>query len=851
MTPEFISRRVCTMPSEQPASAESASPPTGGNRRRHPGRSPALVVSVSFVAGILVDSVVGIHWFRWLSATLVLAVTTGALLRIGRNRSTTVAVLALWFCLGGARHHQFWSVRPASEVSLIEVIDGRPVSLTARIATRPSIRPRSRRAADEVQSRTELTTCLLECRSIVTSAGRCRISGLVRLSVTGHLAGRTVGDTVHVHGRIFLPAKPRNPGEFDSASYLRRKGALCMMHTNHPDAVGLVRSAARWRPGRLIGEVRQQAEYVLARYLDDDALPTALALLLGNRDLMTDDVRNSFARSGTMHLLAISGLHVGILAGCLLAVCRVLAVPRRGTLLTVVSGIAAYTLITDARPSVVRATILITVALFSRSWHRTTSFVNTLAVAVLLILLWNPSDLFDTGAQLSFLAVAAIGWIRSASDPRPLPDPLVTDIRERILSSGLRLTLRSYGVMAAIALFTCPLIAHSFNLVSPVGLLINVLLIPVVAIILWSGYALLLAGFFTPWFAPILGSIFTAGHGAVSCLVDACAALRLGHIYIPTLPAWWLNGYYVFLAAGIVLAPGRARVLRPLNVVLAWTATGLMVALLPDGNRGLRCTFLDVGHGCSALIRTPAGRNLLVDAGSLSAGSRAQRAVQSTLWSYGEARIDVAIITHADADHFNGIARLLETVPTGVILVADTFPDVTQPGVRQVLDAATRHAVRINTIGAEDQIEIDPAVHIHVLHPPRNLSREADDPETDNELCIVLLIEFANRSVLLTGDIEGRGLHRLLATPPRKADIMLAAHHGSPAANTPALATWAAPDRIVVSADHVDSEPVLQQRYGAWACVLSTARHGAITFEVSSDGVIAETRHCENQNDAM
>ena len=255
--------------------------------------------------------------------------------------------------------------------------------------------------------------------------------------------------------------------------------------------------------------------------------------------------------------------------------------------------------------------------------------------------------------------------------------------------------------------------------------------------------------------------------------------------------------------------------------------------MVPAQRNGLTCTVLDMGHGMAVLLELPNGKTLLYDVGSLTSASRAQRTVENAIWNHSLSRLDALVISHADIDHFNGAHDLLRTVPTGCVLVSQQFLDFDQRAVRELCYRVDDLQIPIRVLQAGDRLAIDNSVTAAILHPPGN--RRFD---SDNENSIVLLIEYAGRRILLTEDLEGEGLHKLLSTQLRSVDILLAPHHGSKAANPPELAAWANPEWVVVSTHEERGLPFLKQTYGSTCKVVSTAEYGAMTFTIRPDGSI-------------
>ena len=248
----------------------------------------------------------------------------------------------------------------------------------------------------------------------------------------------------------------------------------------------------------------------------------------------------------------------------------------------------------------------------------------------------------------------------------------------------------------------------------------------------------------------------------------------------------------------------------------------------------LRCTFLSVGHGCAVVVETPSGRTLLFDAGSFADGSRATRIIASALWSRGCRGLDAVVLSHPDVDHYNGLPGLLERMPIGVVMSAQSFLDFAQRPVEDACEAAARAGVPWRIIQAGDDLKFDPEVGCEVLHPAGTFASAEDNANS-----VVLRLTYAGRSLLLTGDLEGAGLQELLRQEARPVDIMLAPHQGSVAANDRRLAAWAARVYVVLSTGDAESLDRVRSRYDASSTLLSTAQSGAVMFTITPSGDIA------------
>jgi competence protein ComEC len=766
------------------------------------------------------------------------------LVRWRRPAIAATMTLIFWVCLGGIRHHQDWSVRRADNISAYLSEQPSPVRLTGRVATAVLIDPADHGGMTPEWMQIDRSLCTLECEELSDGVAAVPVSGLLRLEVKGHLVGPEVGDRLSVVGLMSHPSPPANPGDFDYRQWLRSQSIDGVLRVDHPDHVEALSSVPNcWdRAARFRDVLRRECEWVLVSQLDSQYVPLAESLLLGDRSGLNDSTRDAFVQSGTMHILAISGMHVGIFAGLLHVGCRLLKVKPATRTVVLLTGVLGYALLTDQRPPVLRAALLATIVLAGAPLGREAKGYQSLALCGAALLLWRPTDLFDVGAQLSFLAVLAIiwaaGWQASRAHVRHERSLLVElSAWRRTVNGAVRAVADGYFVTAAIWLFTLPIAAWHFNLAAPVGLVINVVLLPVVAVKLAAGYAMLLLGLANPWLGIAPAWVFEQTLHLLLWIVHASAATPLGHLSIPSFSLWWLIGFYALLmvACGVVRISTDRRAWRG---VALWTIVGLAWGLAPAAPHGLRCTFLSVGHGGSVLIELPDGRTLLYDAGCFADGRRAQRTIQSALWALGHHRLDAVLVSHADVDHFNALPGLVQTLPIGTIFAAPSFLDFEQPPVEEACNAAAACGVPICLVQSGDRLDCGDDVSVEILHPDARFRSEHDNANS-----LLVLIRYAGRSILLTGDLERDGLEHCLTLPMAPVDVLLSPHHGSLAANPVELGKWASPNYVVVSSGDVDHEAGLMQRYGSQATLLQTAVDGAATFWIGADGQLMVETH--------
>lgn len=803
------------------------------------GRAPAMTLAVAFAAGITLDRQLPIPYAAAILAGGFALVVLAICIRRQRNRMAAVLAVALFVALGAARHHAFWSLRGSNDLAQFASDEPRLVEVIGVVESPVEIDAASQDSLTPVWMRIDRSQCLVAAEALVSANRREPVSGLVRLEVSGHLLHARTGDRIRIVGSLTVPGPIRNPGGFDYRTWLRGRGVDCVLRCNHPDAVANLERAGGWRHalGRWRDRLRFECLAVMRRELRPDNAAVAASLLLGDRAGMTDEIRDAYIESGTMHLLAISGVHVAMLAGMVYLACRALKLSTTSTGMVVLLIIVAYAFVTDHRPPVIRSAILAGMVVLAQLFGRRAPPHNTLACSALVVLLWRPADLFDVGAQLSFLAVLGILCAaRWATASHVLwRDPFRRD-RNRVQLAVRwcgRFLLDAYIVTAAVWLFTLPIMLGVFHLAAPIGLLVNVILVPYSALLLGAGFLLMGCALLLPEAAFIPGAVFDLLLSVLNWIVSTSAATPLGHFYVAGPGHWWLIGWYGLLAVAAGVIRLRIKAIRAWQGLGLWTVIGLTAGLFGPTRDGLTCTVLSVGHGGAILLELPHGRTLLYDIGVFGAPERAERVVQQALWEAGVSRLDGLVISHADSDHYNGAQGLLHSTPIASLLLSQSSVDVRQLGIAALCEDAARSGTAIRLLWSGDRLRIDRDVEMEVLHPPPG----PGDPK-DNANSIVVCVRYAGRSLLLTGDLEGAGLAQLLSTPAAPVDVLLSPHHGANDANPPALARWCTPGVVAISTGNRDRAAALAPVYGPDCRILSTANHGALRVHITPKGTL-------------
>jgi competence protein ComEC len=657
-----------------------------GSRSRRKSSQPMRFV-IAPLAPLVVAAAVGIVADRWLLALdtltwvrIALAFGVIAIVTIRHTKIFCLALLAGIAAIGAGWHHHRWSDMAADDLAWSVAETPRPTWARGVVTEARGLRRQRDGFGFGASDHEKVTTrFVLDLTSISDGQIWHKASGRVMAVVMGDRSLIRAGQAVEAAGQISAIAPPLNPGEFDYRGFLRAQGIRLRFTIDDPesfwpDPSGTNRPFTLW-----LDNHRHRIRTWLFEQLDASTAPLAAALLLGWREEIDPEINDAFARTGTTHLLAVSGLQLQALAAALLLVFRAIGLPRRASYVIVGVTMIGYALLVGLAPSVVRSTVMTTTFCLAAIAQRLARPANTLSLAALLTLGINPTYLFDVGCQLSFLAIGVLVWLVSPActlvrsihemvrarffGPRSALDDL-----ERLFESRWRKALRRVGrsmvdgivASAVVWLAALPLVAFRFHLVSPIGVLLNIPLIPLTsAAMLIGGLSLVLSAAWGPLGIPLAWA--TAWLLRLTQKIVLWGVARsLGHRFVVG-PTWgWVLVFYAILAlatlgvAKTARLPGSSRTgwfnrKGVWTLLVAWVVPGWLLAGVLVGDATLEAEFLAVGHGLAVLIQTPDGQTLLYDCGRLGDSTVGRRIIAPALWARGVSRIDTVFLSHADA----------------------------------------------------------------------------------------------------------------------------------------------------------------------------------------------------------
>ncbi|HPN65906.1 MAG TPA: DNA internalization-related competence protein ComEC/Rec2 [Candidatus Omnitrophota bacterium] len=612
------------------------------------------------------------------------------------------------------------------------------------------------------------TDFILEAHELRRGGINARVSGKVKVSVTGSPKKRaSYGDIVSLRGKLSKPRGPGNPGEFDYAKYLERHRIFSSFSANAREMKVTAGAGKRNPVVSYAYKARARISGLISENLPDgDSGDFLIAILLGLRQGLSDGLNDDFMKTGTVHLLAISGLNVGLIAFLMLLIFDMLRIPRKAGYCAAIVLLIFYAVLTGATPSVVRATVMSVAILAGLLVGRDASLWNSLGLAAVVILVCEPAALFDIGFQLSFMSVASLLYFA----------PLVRNLAPKARFRNY--IIQGCAVSFAAWVGVAPLILAYFNIVTPIAVVSNLIAVPLSFAITAAAVPFIVFGFVLP----AVGNVFAA---SVWFLCEALfransllAKAPLGHFYLPAPPVYMIIAYYLFILAytqrerfGIRGAKIIAAALITANVVI-WAN-----ALAP-ASKDLRATFLDVGHGDSVFVEFPGGGNMLIDGGSGGGEDwdAGRNVVLPFLRSRGVQALDAVVLTHPDADHVGGLSAVLEGIAARNIFESGAGSGTSLYRSFDRIVSARRIPRHILKRG--DSITGIAGVDITCLNPCAG--RAPDRTVSANDKSVALGMRFGGRRFLFCGDI-GSGLisEVFLGYPDAaRSGLMMLPHHG-------------------------------------------------------------------------
>jgi len=716
---------------------------------RYPGLGLAAAFAVGISIALISDGLVG-----------SVGAIAGVLLVVGLLSSRVftpplpprlAARLLLFVLLGSWRG----SAAERNEEAPEEVQQRAPVVLEGTVVEPPVV---------VVQDRYGVRT-LVTLFSIALGSG-----AKVRIRCDGRTQRVAGGDRVALLGTFHFPRGRRNPGDL-------RGNAVPSFRVEHPGNVWPRGARGFSTLSGALGSVRGAVHRTFKAMYRERTRGFVLSLLLGDRRLLTSDVREALRLTGTYHLLAISGLHVYLIMFLVLRI----PLPARIRLPARLLFLAGFALLTGARASVMRAALMFSLGILLEACGRSPRALNTLGWTTLILLGMDPLLSMDIGFQLSCVAVLAIlTW----------GDRLSRHGTQE--SSSARFLVGFLAVSVGTTASTAPLIALYFHRLHLFAPLWNLVAYPLALVTLVGGLLSLALGFVHPHLGfPVAYLVDLLAQTLLEPLVLG-ARLPGSAVTLPPPSSVLVAATYVLLTAGLFLRIRRAILL------VAGLALPVSVAVVLALPRPIELWTFDCGACDTALLTTPGSGALLIDAGAGGTHTQAGATLTRAIVSTGSRVLSGVFLTHAHADHTRGLRGVWERLRVEKIWVSPFF-ERSREGRRLARKARGRGLpVRVVSRGSCLRFARQPELRVDVLYPheletlPLARSR--------NDTSLALRVSLRQRSILFLGDLEEDGLSRFLSQEgDLQAEVLIAPHHGRGNRLWPVLIERVRPRDVIIS----------------------------------------------------
>ncbi len=824
---------------------------------RHPAAhiSDHLLVylTLSFIAGIAAASLCDLTKIAISCLCLILFLAFGLMASLHFFQwRRTVLCLSLPFLAAIGFYHGQLALQIPQEAEHIfnRITDKTEVVVIGTLTTSPEF--------DEKNSQALLATEYLRLHE---SPELLPTDGTILLHLQGPWpAALLPGDKLIIRAELKRPDSFRAPGVFDYAQHLARKGIWMSGFIRSPLFLQKlaekhdVFNTLRYLPERIRTTIGEQIDLAVPA----ESRGLYRAILIGDCSRVDGATLEAFKGSGTFHILSISGSHMTVIATLLYTIFYWLLSRserllfryplRKWATIICLPVLLGYGLLAGLNAPVSRSVIMSCIVIVAICTDRPKSPSTLLACAALIILIFDPLTLLTASFQLSFVATMAILFLFPTLKKLIRPDsPSKTATGKQVAVNWL---IAGLLVSTVATLATTPLTLYAFNRFSPVGIVANLVVEPLIC--LWS----LTAGFLAIPFIFLQPEISTwlLRIGAVGLKVAVqgttfFSALPFSTLWLPSPPLWLMLGFYTgFL--GCNLWEKLAGMWKWLSVILM-TACLLLMLLPPAFLRqnpvdSFQLSFLDVGQGSATLAQFPSGMTVLIDGGgsSMTTSSVGERVIAPYLWHKGIRKLDAVAVTHPDADHYNGLGFILQHFSPGQLWVRDRHGH--DEGFRRLLHLAEE--LHIPLVTPQTDTRLGKEESQEVLECVANLATDSTASSSPQEsrrqanAGIIIKACAKQHCALFPGDIERAEEYSLIDYGHNlNADILLAPHHGSITSNSLEFLDAVAPALMMVSAGrsgkgHFPHEHLADDCAQKGITLLTTSGYGTLETIINQEG---------------
>lgn len=575
------------------------------------------------------------------------------------------------------------------------------------------------------------------------------------------------GDVLKIKGKLERPTKQKNFGEFNYESYLARENIFTYLNVWQEKDIQKVGEDDSNFLVYFSLSARDKIKEITKHHLPPPYSFLLIGMLLGEKSFISPNLKEIFTEAGIMHILAVSGLHVGIIAMALLALLSILKLPKKLKLFTLVSILIMYASITGYRPSVLRATIMFVLLIGGKLINRNGNLNISLFFAAFLILLANPLILHDAGFLLSFIVTFFVINL----------SPILQELFSKIVA-WIRNPL-AVSTAAWIGIF--PLSAYFFSKVSIISIVSNIFIIPLTGIAVILGLITFFIGLVSSSLASIVAYINYLVLILITSIAKSFSSLPFAFIYIAQPSIIVITLYYLTVFVIIELFYNKTisqKIKEKVALIILLVILLIIIVQVFFPAENLKVNFINVGEGDCILIEAPNKINILIDGGGTSQSDFdiGSKIVVPYLRRKGINKINLLVLTHPHLDHLEGLLPVIREFKVGVVLDGGLSCDSSE--YREFISLILKKGITYHKARAGDNFIFSNNLEIFLLNPLYD--SDFYNVSDFNNASIVVKLFYKNADFLFTGDIEESTEKELLVWENiLQSDILKVGHHGS------------------------------------------------------------------------
>lgn len=578
---------------------------------------------------------------------------------------------------------------------------------------------------------------------------------VINIKMSQDIPSIKYGDSLYIEGEFKQPEEARNYKGYNYKQYLKTKKIIGTVELGK---VKILKSSN----GSFIHNIQKYIRDTINGTLTDEEGNLLLAILLGDKDKLSEDIQESFKTSNLSHMLAVSGAHVSYIILGLTYVLQNSIIGKKNGKIVCIIFLLAFMAITNFTPSVTRACIMAILTLFSSIIYRKSDVYTNISVAALITLIFNPYSLLDLGFQLSY--GGTIGIII-----------FIKRIQEKKSNSKVINYIKQMALVSIYAnIIIIPIMMYHFNTVSFTFIISNIMASPILGIIVITGFLFIIASITVKPLTRLIAIFIKPILSILIKISQICSKLPFSNILVVTPYMFNVISYYAIIL--YCIKNNKCKIIICLLIVLI--LINFIIYIFPQK---LRIFFIDVGQGDSTLIITPDKKTVLIDGGGSDSFDVGEKVLLPYLLDRRILKVDYVLISHFDTDHCGGILTIMEKVKVKNIIISEQAEH--SENYERFKKLMIHKKIRLIEVKKGDKIKIGRYSEFKILFPTSRLLSE--NPLNNNS--IVAQFNYNNFKMLFTGDIEKLAEQQILKTEKAeiRADILKVAHHGSKTSSIP------------------------------------------------------------------